>query len=131
MNNRIIVCGTRFGQFYLEAANSCPQVELAGIMSTGSEQSKDCAEKYNVPIYTDCDSVAEDSNLVAVAIKTQTQGGKGTEIAKKFLEKGKAVIIEHPVSKKEIVELYQLAAKNKTGFMVGDHYSYLPAVKES
>ncbi|MBE5903194.1 MAG: methyltransferase domain-containing protein [Pseudobutyrivibrio sp.] len=130
MNNRIIVCGTRFGQFYLEAAKSCPQVELAGIMSTGSKQSKDCAEKYNVPIYTDCDSVTEDCKLVAVAIKTQTQGGKGTEIARTFLEKGKAVILEQPVSKKEIVELYQLAAKNKTGFMVGDHYAYLPAVKE-
>lgn len=130
MNNRIIVCGTRFGQFYLEAAKSCPQIELAGIMSTGSEQSKECAKKNNLAIYTDCESVPEDIDMFAVAVKTQTQGGRGTEIAKEFLKKGKSVILEQPVSKKEIVELYQLAAKNKTGFMVGDHYAYLPAVKE-
>lgn len=114
----------------MEAAKGYSCIELAGIMSTGSKQSKDCAEKYNVPIYTDCELVPDNVDLVAVAIKTQTQGGSGTMIAKSFLEKGKSVILEQPVSKKEIVELYQSAAKNKTGFIVGDHYTYLPAIKE-
>ena len=72
----------------MEAAKGYSCIELTGIMSTGSKQSKDCAEKYNVPIYTDCELVPDNVDLVAVAIKTQTQGGSGSMIAKSFLEKG-------------------------------------------
>ena len=43
---KVIVCGVRFGQFYIEAIRRCKGLELAGILSAGSKASQACAARY-------------------------------------------------------------------------------------
>ncbi|MBR6982293.1 MAG: Gfo/Idh/MocA family oxidoreductase [Ruminococcus sp.] len=128
--SKVIVCGARFGQFYMEAVHNCDEFELAAVMSNGSEHSRKCAQLYGAELCTDIEQIPDDTDIAAVAVKTDTQGGSGTELARTFIEKGIPVILEQPVSRRELIELYRLAAKKKVNFIVGDHYLYLPAVQE-
>lgn len=51
---RIIVCGVGFGQFYIRAIDKIKcKYKLVGILSRGSEWSKQWTKKYGVILYTD------------------------------------------------------------------------------
>ena len=48
-----LVCGSKFGQFYIDAISKMKEcVEFIGIFSNGRARSRLCAEKYNVNLYT-------------------------------------------------------------------------------
>ncbi len=126
---KVIVCGVRFGQFYIEAIRRCKGLELAGIMSAGSKASQACAARYGVELYTDVKELPEDIEIACVVVRTETQGGAGTELAKQLMECGIPVMLEQPAHKKELLELYKTAVKNKTVFTVGNHYMQLKSVE--
>ncbi len=130
MKDKVIVCGTRFGQFYMEAVKNSAEMELMGVVSTGSEQSREVAEHYGAVFYKGIDNIPEGTTMAAVAVKTDTQGGTGSKLVQEFLEKGIPVILEQPVTKKELVDLYKISVRSKVGFTVGDHYYFLPAIEE-
>ena len=46
---KVIVCGVHFGKFYIESCNQNERLELTGILSNGSEESYELADKNNVP----------------------------------------------------------------------------------
>lgn len=55
---RIIVCGVGFGQFYIRAIDKIKcKYKLVGILSRGSEWSKQWTKKYGVILYTDIDEI--------------------------------------------------------------------------
>ena len=50
---KVIICGTTFGQFYMDAISRLKDIfEFAGIFAGGSKRSVMCAESYGVPLYT-------------------------------------------------------------------------------
>lgn len=124
---KVVVCGTGFGRFYIQGITRFTnKYILAGIISRGSDQSKRLAEKLQVPLFDDYTKVIkEDADVVCVVVRTGVVGGKGTEIAKHFLEKGIHVVIEQPIHYKDILECYKLANKNKCTFHVESFYPYL------
>lgn len=95
----VLVCGTRFGKFYVEALKRrTKEMRLVGILTKGSEQSKRYAELLHTVLYTTVEAVPiTQVNLVCIAVKTSVMGGEGTELALEFLERGVSVILEQPI----------------------------------
>lgn len=127
---KILVCGTRFGQFYLEALKRSNEYEVVGILANGSKHSRLCAEKYNTTLYTDINNIPSEIDLACVVVKSSIMGGKGTDIAIRLLEKGINVILEQPVHYNDLVACYKLAKKKGIFFGVGNLYIQLPSVKK-
>ncbi|MDM8328516.1 Gfo/Idh/MocA family oxidoreductase, partial [Staphylococcus felis] len=126
---KCIVCGSRFGQFYIEALKRIPNINLHGLLATGSERSIDCANHYQIQLYNDVDELPDDIDLACIAIKSEVQGGKGNLIAESLLKRGIDVIFEQPLSEKEYISLFKLAKKEKRYFTVCNLYSQLPSVQ--
>ena len=91
---RIVVCGTNFGRIYLGGVNMLGESgKLVGILSGGSKQSKACADKNNVPLYTNVDEFDKSMvDIVCIAVKSSVTGGKGTDIASQMFTKGNKCI---------------------------------------
>lgn len=66
----IIVYGSRFGQFYLEALKRMKGIKIVGLLAKGSDRSYECARYYNIPLYTSLDEVEERVDVACVAVKT-------------------------------------------------------------
>ena len=122
---RTVVCGTSFGRFYIEGIKSLnDQYELVGILSTGSRQSKRIAEKENIKLYTDVNEInREEVDLACVVIRSNIVGGKGSEIAEAFLEKGIHVVQEQPIHVEDMKKCYMLSKKNNCKYFVEMFYS--------
>lgn len=126
---KTVVCGTTFGQFYLEALSQLSDFEVTGILANGSERSKKCAEHYNLPLFESLDQIPTDTDLACVVLRSAVMGGKGTDLSLELLEKGIHVIQEHPAHQKDIGDCLKLARKKGLKFMIGNLYIHLPAVK--
>lgn len=126
---RVIVCGTTFGQIYLDAIKSNPDLELVGIMAQDSERSKLTAQKYNVQLLQSIEELPEDIDIAFVVIRSSCLGGRGTDIARSLLEKGINVLQEHPVHYKDIEELAKAANRQKKVYQVGNLYRHMEQVK--
>lgn len=80
---RVVVCGARFGQVYLEAfRNPDLPFELAGVVAAGSERSRACARRYGAPLYTDPEQLPDDIDMACVVIRGGLLGGRGSELAR-------------------------------------------------
>ncbi|MFS0554778.1 Gfo/Idh/MocA family oxidoreductase [Brevibacillus sp. 179-C9.3 HS] len=127
---RTVVCGSRFGQFYLEAVKALPdQFELVGLLAKGSERSRTCAKRYGIPLYTDADQLPSDIDLACVVLRSTVMGGNGTELSIQLLEKGIHVISEEPIHHKDLALCLKQARQSGVHFMTGDLYVHLPAVR--
>jgi thiazolinyl imide reductase len=127
---KVLVCGTTFGQFYIEALRLLKEdFEIAGIFAHGSERSKMCSKNYNLPLYTDFEELPKDIDLACIVIRSRAIGGKGTDLAVKFLERGVNVIQEQPIHPKDLEICYRTAKKNNTYFQTGDLYTNLTEVQ--
>ncbi|WP_214680084.1 Gfo/Idh/MocA family oxidoreductase, partial [Escherichia coli] len=77
---RAIVCGTSFGRFYLQALAQHPQIELAGVLSTGSRASAECAEHYGDAHYTAPSELPSDNDFASVVVRAGVSGGPGGDV---------------------------------------------------
>lgn len=129
---RVLVCGTTFGRFYLEGIAGLDEFyELSGILSTGSQHSKNIADKYRVPLYTNMNNIDKAKfDVACVVIRSGIVGGRGTEIAMELLHKGIHVIQEQPIHYNDIGKCYKIARTNKRLFMVNTFYPYLRQVSK-
>ncbi|TKI54144.1 methyltransferase [Brevibacillus antibioticus] len=127
---RTVVCGSRFGQFYLEAVKALSeQFELVGLLAKGSERSRQCAERNGIPLYTDVNQLPADIDLACVVLRSTVMGGNGTELSIQLLAKGIHVISEEPIHHKDLALCLKHAKQNDVHFMTGDLYVHLPAVR--
>jgi len=127
---RVLVCGTRFGQFYLEAIQLSPLFELAGILAQGSQRSKQCASVYETNLYTDIEDIPHDIDIACIVVPTSVMGGSGTELAIAFMKRGIHVLLEQPIHYQNLIDCYRMAKQQRIKFMVGDLYGNLPFVKK-
>ncbi|WP_239727669.1 MULTISPECIES: Gfo/Idh/MocA family oxidoreductase [unclassified Mammaliicoccus] len=126
---KILVCGTTFGQVYLEGIQSHSDYELVGILSTGSKQSLHCSQRYEVPLYTDITQIdVKNIDIVCVVVRSSIVGGKGTTIAKQFLEKGIPVLQEQPVHAEDMLDCLKTARTHKCVYMVNTFYPHIETV---
>ncbi|BBG29574.1 Gfo/Idh/MocA family oxidoreductase [Zymobacter palmae] len=125
---RIIVVGATFGEWYLNAFMQIDApLELAGLMSTGSERSRQLAHDFGIPLYTDIQALPDDIDIACIVVSSTVAGGAGTRLAEAFLSRGVHVIQEHPVHPDEVSALQQRAAQHQCHYWVSSLYPHVPA----
>lgn len=129
MKLRVLLCGTGFGKFYLEALRKLESLyEVAGILGQGGAGSMKLAKDLAVPYYVSVDEVdAEAINAACVVVKSSIVGGNGTDIALKLLKRSISVLQEHPVSYEDYLHCMKAAKAGKCKYTMNSFYSYLPA----
>jgi len=127
---KAIVCGTTFGQSYINAIKKMNNIKLAGILASGSGRSEKCAKEHDVPLYVDVNSIPQDIDIAFVVVKSSVLGGKGTELARSLLKKGIHVMQEHPIHYKEIGDCLKVAHEFNTCYMVGNLYNSLKTIEK-
>lgn len=127
---KVIVCGTKFGQFYIEALHRYDTgFKLSGILSNGSNQSKVCSDKYNVPLYTNISDIPKDIKLAFVIIRSDVMGGSGTDVIIELLKRGINVVAEQPLHVKDIQKCVKEALKNNVLFRIANIYKNMETIK--
>jgi thiazolinyl imide reductase len=127
---RVVVCGTTFGQVYLEAMAAADMpVELAGILARGSDRSHFCAEHYHVPLFTRVEDLPGDIEIATVVVRSSLLGGGGTELARRLLARGIHVLQEHPLHHDELAECIRQARARRVHYRLNSFYPYLPPVE--
>ncbi len=125
----VAVCGTRFGEHYLAALTSAASsnFRLAAIVAQGSERSRQLAAQLNVPLYTDVNRLPDSIDIACVVIRSRIVGGDGSTLAEQLLQRGIAVLQEHPVHPTDIRRLQRLAKQHNTRYHVNTLYANLPS----
>ncbi|MHA6630319.1 Gfo/Idh/MocA family oxidoreductase [Pseudonocardia sichuanensis] len=127
---RIVVAGTNFGRVHARGVRSAPaEFTLAGILSRGSDRSAREAAALRVPHLTCADEVPDDVDAVCVAVGSAVSGGRGTELACALLERGIAVLAEHPMHPDELTQCLRTARRHRTGFRLTTHYPHVRPVR--
>lgn len=93
------------------------QVDLVGIYDTNSEIVRHIAAKHHTHALGSIEEIAEDADAVSIVTPTTTH----FELAKKFLQQGKHVLVEKPMTDNtdQAAELIQLAQQNNCVLQVG------------
>ncbi len=120
---RILVCGSNYGQAYVEAVRSAPwPLQLAGILGAGSLRSRELARKCGVPFHQSVDGL---KGNVDVACAVMGSSGTGAVLA--LLELGIHVLCEHPQTPDFIDRALGVAASTGACFHVNGHFASLKA----
>ncbi|RCG28577.1 methyltransferase domain-containing protein [Sphaerisporangium album] len=126
---RVVVCGTNFGRFYIQAVLDHPGYVLAGILSRGSAASRDHARRLGVPHHTDVGELPDDVDVACVVVGSSIQGGEGTALAKALIGRGVHVLQEHPVHLGELTECLKLARAHRVQYRLNTHYPHVGPVR--
>lgn len=127
---RVVVCGTTFGQVYLEGLRGeLPDLELAGVFARGSERSQRCAERCGVPLFTDLDDLPEDVDAACVVIRSGLLGGRGAELARELMARGIHVIQEHPLHHDELAACLREARARGVVYQLNSFYPHVETVR--
>ncbi|WP_011218389.1 thiazolinyl imide reductase [Photobacterium profundum] len=122
-SKKIVIVGAKFGELYLNAfIEPHPDLELAGIVSTGSERSKQLAEAFGVPLFMNISELPQDIDIACVVIRASVIGGNGNLIVEDLLQRQIHVIQEHPVSINELNRHKTLAQKHGVQYRVNSFY---------
>jgi thiazolinyl imide reductase len=127
---RVVVCGTTFGQVYLEAFRrpGLP-LRLAGVLSQGSERSRACARHYGVPLFTSVDELPGDVDAACVVVRGGLLGGRGVELVGRLVERGVHVLQEHPLHHDELAECLRLARRHGVVYRMNSFYPHVAQVR--
>ncbi|WP_399880065.1 Gfo/Idh/MocA family oxidoreductase [Streptomyces sp. BBFR51] len=126
---RVLVCGTNFGRFYAEAVRRRPGYTLAGILSRGSQASREYAESLGVPFYTDVGHLPDDVDAACVAVSSSISGGQGTDLARALMDRGIHVLQEHPVHLTELTDNLKYARRRGVQYRLNTHYPRVAPVR--
>ena len=126
---RAVVCGTTFGRLYAAGVRlRSSRYELAGILSRGSEQSRQFSQDQGVPLCTEIDDLPE-HDMALVVVRSGVVGGDGARLAQRFLSSGKHVAMEHPIDKRDAVACYREASMAGCGFLVNTFYRHSSTIR--
>jgi pyochelin biosynthesis protein PchG len=126
---RVVVCGTRFGRYYVRAVRSMPGCEMAGVLARGSEFSRRYARAQGMPCYTSVDQLPGDVDLACVVVGSSVSGGPGSELARSLLARGIPVLQEHPVRPEELAVTVRTAAEHQVWYQLNPFYRHLDPVR--
>lgn len=127
---RVVVCGTGFGRVHMQAVLSAPDLELAGVLSRGSEASRRVAEEHGVPCWTSVSELPDDVDLACVAVPSGTGAGDGADLARQLMTRGIHVLQEHPLHPNEIADCLRAARKHGVQYRVNTLYPHVGAVRD-
>jgi predicted dehydrogenase len=127
---RIVVVGTgHMGRIHLEKLASMEGVEVTGIVDVDAKTAGELSSQYGIPSFTDYREAVPFSDGAVIAVPTEFHHG----IARDFLEKGRHIFVEKPVTsdEKEAQELIDMAAAKGLVFQVGHLERHNPVFMEA
>ncbi|MBB6215356.1 putative dehydrogenase [Anaerosolibacter carboniphilus] len=125
----LIGCG-KWGKHYLKTLTSIEGCELKWVCDLDLRKLKEAVSAYPQIKYTENKAdILNDGTVQGVVIATTPESHY--MLAKEFISKGKAVLVEKPVTmnRKDSIDLTHLAAAQNTILMAGYTLIYHPAVK--
>ena len=119
----ILVCGTNYGEIYLEAVRvGGPQYHLAGILARGSARSRQMARDYSVPLYHRVADLESRIDLACAAV-----GSAGFDVVMDLLARGIHILCEHPQKPSCLQSALDAATTRGLCFHVNGHFADLEA----
>jgi predicted dehydrogenase len=131
---KIAVIGTGYwGRNHVRALNELRGegvIDELEICEVNEKKAKDFSNIYHINYCTDYNTLLSDDSLSGVTIATPTP--THFKLAKKFMEAGKDVLVEKPMTDNstQAQELIEVAEKNKSVLMVGHIFRHHSAVQE-
>jgi len=116
---QVLLCGTQYGQTYLNALDETHDFEVCALLAKGSDHSIKLSEQRAINLYTQVDQIDETVDLACVAIG----GDIGANIAIALLKKTIPVLIEHPVSVENSQKLLKIAKENNSTCNINCHFT--------
>jgi predicted dehydrogenase len=120
--------GSQHARLYSELAQrSDDQCRFVGIFDTDDAKTHAMTEKHGVATFTSFDEMTDSVDAVSVATPTETHFA----VARQFLERGKHVLIEKPITDnlREAEELVSLARQNRCVLQVGHVERFNPVLR--
>ena len=121
----VIGCG-RMGRLHARCWSQIPQVKLVGVCDALEKSAKETAALYNTAAFTNPADLLD--KVFALSIATPTE--HHLAVAKPFIERGVACLIEKPLAKTsaECAKIAELADKHRAIVQVGHIERFNPAV---
>lgn len=123
---RTLVCGSRFGARYAEALAADPGTELVGLLGRGSARTRELAARLGVPEARRIEDLPA-AEAACVVVGTGLAGGAGSTLARELIERGVAVLQEHPIPDSELATTLALARRRGVAYRVSSLHPGLPA----
>lgn len=99
---KTIVCGSTFGQYYIDALKSTMNsLKLQDYWHGEADVPLHWQRKWD-SAFTDIDKIPEDIVLACVVIRSEGVGGEGCEVAQRLMERGIHIIQEQPIYPKTL-----------------------------
>ncbi len=124
---RTAVIGVGYlGQFHAEKYATLLAADLVAVVDVDRQRAETLAARFGARAFTDYREVADLVDAVSIVVPTQYH----FEVAKFFLERGKHVLLEKPITTTldEAEELIRIAAEKKAVFQVGHLERFNPVV---
>jgi len=112
-----VVGAGKMGSIHAKVYHQLPQSELVAVVDIDHRRAEALAEKYGCKAYTDCRAILEKVDAVTIATPTVTH----LELARIFIKRGIAVLIEKPLAAtvREGKKIVSLAKKAGSVVAVG------------
>ena len=113
------------GKFHLNSWKEIKRAELIGFVDPDDASARDVADKYQLPRFTDADSLIDACDLIDIVAPTPLH----FQLCEKAIRKGKHVFVEKPLAgtMDEARQIVQLVRESKIKLQVGHVERFNPA----
>ena len=120
----LVGCG-HMGRFHAARLSEIPGIEFEGCFDVIPEKSEKTASEYSITNYESMESMLVRVDAASVAVPTTEH----VEVASKFLDRGKSVLLEKPISPdiESAERLVNLAESKKAVLQIGHSERFNPA----
>lgn len=122
-----VIGAGRMGKLHSRIYSQMDQVELVGVVDQNLERAREIAGEYGTQAFSDPSEIIDKVDAVTVSVPTEHH----YTIAKPFLEKGIAVLVEKPLADSLEVarEMLELSRKNNCVLQVGYSERFNPVAQ--
>jgi predicted dehydrogenase len=125
---RVAVAGVgAFGRNHVRLWRELEGAELVGVLDVNAEQARRVAEEFQTRVLPDVDAVAEEAEVVSVAVPTAEHARMGCQL----LDRGLDVLVEKPIAAtvEQATELIAAAERGGRILQVGHLERFNPAIE--
>jgi len=122
-----VIGAGKMGEIHARVYHKLPQSRLVAVVDIDPSKTRRLAKKYKCAYFTDCAEMLDKVDAVTISTPTSSHA----EIAKLFIERGVACLIEKPLASNvaEAQEIVALAEKNNVTVAVGHSERCNPVVQ--
>jgi predicted dehydrogenase len=120
----LVGCG-HMGRFHAAKLAEISEIDFVGCYDIDMEKAEDMSSKYKNKFFSAIDQILKEVDAVCIAVPTQSH----SPVAEKFLNAGKAVLLEKPIAEsiESAEKLVQMAEKNDAVLQIGHSERFNPA----